>query len=68
MRRGLLIKMYLNESKIEFVDIRLLFPESHLVRCNLHCDADNKVPNTYQRSGIELRSNVVVKDNRRPCR
>ena len=37
----------LDECKVKLVDIGLLFPERHLIRCDLDSHTDNKITNTF---------------------
>lgn len=38
---------YLHKGKIQLVDIRLFLPHQGFIGCNLHSDADDKIPDTW---------------------
>lgn len=40
---------HLNEGEVQFVDVRLLFPHSGLIRCHLDGDSNNEITDSYTR-------------------
>lgn len=42
------VSTYLNEGKVQLIDIGLLLPKCNFIRCYFHGDSNDKIPNSYQ--------------------